>query len=131
MGALNGRLAQFARVVARHEQAHADFLKEALGTAAVDKPRFNFKGTTGDQTMLGATAYVLENTGVAAYSGQATNISQVPVAKAAVSILTVEARSAGWIGALIGRAPAPVSFDVAKGGNAILKAVQGTGFITG
>jgi rubrerythrin len=133
-GALTGPTADLAKTVAADEQAHVDFLKKALGSAAVKKPVFDFKGTTADQGMFQQTAYVLENTGVAAYSGQAPLIKEVPVVKAALSILTVEARHAGWIGALIGTPsapPAPNAFDTPKTKAQILSAVKGTGFITG
>jgi hypothetical protein len=66
----------------------------------VTSPRFDFGDTTTDEAKFVATAFVLENTGVKAYAGQATNIKQVPVAKAAVSILMVEARHAA---AILGR----------------------------
>jgi hypothetical protein len=130
-GKLSGALGSLAKTIAAHEQAHVDYLKKALGSAAVKRPKFNFKGTTSDPTMFGATAYVLENAGVAAYSGQATNITEAPVVKAAVSILTVEARHAGWIGAVIGKAPAPAAFDTPLSKSQILAAVKGTGFIVG
>jgi len=130
-GKLSGSLGRLAKTIAGHEQAHVDFLKKALGSAAVKKPKFDFKGTTSDPTTFGQTAYVLENAGVAAYSGQATNIKEASVVKAAVSILTVEARHAGWIGAVIGKAPAPAAFDTAQTKAQILAAVKGTGFIVG
>ena len=130
-GKLSGALGSLAKTIAAHEQAHVDYLKKALGSAAVKRPKFNFKGTTSDPGMFGATAYVLENAGVAAYSGQATNIKEAPVVKAAVSILTVEARHAGWIGAVIGKAPAPAAFDTPLSKSQILAAVKGTGFIVG
>jgi ferritin-like protein len=130
-GKLSGSLGSLAKTIAQHEQAHVDFLKKALGSAAVKKPKFNFKGTTSDPTMFGATAYVLENAGVAAYSGQATNIKEAAVVKAAVSILTVEARHAGWIGAVIGKSPAPAGFDTPQTKAQILAAVRSTGFIVG
>jgi hypothetical protein len=121
-------------VIASHEAAHVAFLKKALGQAAVAKPAFDFKGTTASQGTFLQTAYVLENTGVAAYSGQATNIAEVPVVKAAVSILTVEARHAGWVGAVIGTSaapPAPNAFDTPASKAAVLAMVKKTGFIVG
>ena len=130
-GALSGATLAFAKTVQDHENAHVAFLKKALGSAAVKKPKFDFKGTTKDQGKFQATAYVLENTGVAAYSGQATRIKQTAVVQAAVSILTVEARHAGWIGSIIDKAPAPRRFDRAQSMKQILAAVKGTGFITG
>jgi hypothetical protein len=130
-GALTGPTAELAKTIAAHEAAHVAFLKKALGSAAVKTPSFDFQGTTADQGKFQATAYVLENTGVAAYSGQATNIKEIPVVKAAVSILTVEARHAGWIGALAGKPPAPNAFDKPASKSQVLAAVKKTGFITG
>jgi anti-sigma regulatory factor (Ser/Thr protein kinase) len=68
-GALKGDVAKFARIVAAHENAHVSFLKKALGSAAVKKPTFDFKGTTMNQAKFMATSQVLEDTGVAAYLG--------------------------------------------------------------
>ena len=63
------------------------FLKGALGSAAVKKPKFDFKGTTTDMTKFMATAQVLEDTGVAAYLGQVGNIKSKKILGAAGSIL--------------------------------------------
>ena len=130
-GALNAEVLAAAKTVASHENAHVTFLKKALGSAAVKKPKFDFKGTTMDQAKFVATATVLEDTGVAAYSGQATRIYQPAVVKAAVSILTVEARHAAQFRTLEGKTFAPLAFDRAKTIKEILKAVKGTGFIVG
>jgi hypothetical protein len=97
----------------------------------VKKPKFDFKGTTTDQTKFLATAQVLEDTGVKAYSGQAPNILQKAVLQAATSILTVEARHASRFRTLNGANFAPKAFDSAASKASILKAVKGTGFITG
>jgi rubrerythrin len=132
-----GALGQFARLVAADEAAHVEFLKRALGRAAVRSPRFDFGDTTSDEARFRATAFALETTGVAAYSGQATNLKQVPVIKAAVSILTVEARHAGAIAALNGNVTGRSGvtpngpFDVAYSIKRVLSIVRGTGFITG
>jgi hypothetical protein len=130
-GALSGNLLAAAQVVQKHENAHVKALKKALGSAAVKKPKFDFKGTTTDQAKFLQTAVVLENTGVAAYSGQAANIKQAAVIQAAVSILTVEARHAAHFNDLAGKSSAPRSFDVPKSKRAVLSAVNSTGFITG
>ena len=45
-----------------------------LGKAAVKKPKFDFKNTTGDQYTFLATAVALEDTGVAAYAGQGPRV---------------------------------------------------------
>jgi hypothetical protein len=136
-GGFRGQVGAFARLVAADEAAHVAYLRRALGRAAVKSPRFDFADTTTDQAKFTATAFALENTGVKAYAGQATNIKQAAVVRAAVSILTVEARHAGAIAALVGaiggrRGITPDGpFDEALGRRAILGIVEGTGFIAG
>jgi hypothetical protein len=116
----------FAQVVAKHEALHVSFLKGALGSAAVKKPKFDFKGTTADQAKFMATAQVLEDTGVAAYLGQVGLIKSKKILGAAV-----EARHAGWIRNLNGVAGAPQAFEAPKTKAAVLAAVKATGFIVG
>jgi rubrerythrin len=71
------------------------------------------------------TAVVLEDTGVKAYSGQATRIKQASVVKAAVSILTVEARHAAYLRGLNNQTFAPRTFDTAASMKTVLKAAGG------
>jgi rubrerythrin len=130
-GALKGEVLAAARIVRKHENAHVQALKKVLGNAAVKRPKFDFKGTTDDQDKFLQTAVVLENTGVAAYSGQATNIKQRAVLAAAASILTVEARHAAHFNSLVGRSFAPRSFDRPRSKKYILRKVGKTGFIKG
>ena len=130
-GKFSGKVGRFARVVGAHENAHVAFLKKALGSAAVKKPRFDFKGTTTNLAKFKATAQVLEDTGVAAYLGQAGNIKTKSILGAAASILAIEARHAGWIRDINGVSGAPVAFENGKTKAQILAAVRGTGFIVG
>jgi hypothetical protein len=133
-GALSGETKTFATVVAGHEAAHVASLKGALGSAAVAKPTFNFKGTTSNQAMFQATSEVLEYTGVSAYLGQVGNIKSKAILGAAGSILPVEAWHAAWIADLRRHGakpyPAPMAFAEGKSMAAILAAVKATGFIT-
>jgi hypothetical protein len=132
-GALRGELATFAQVVSQHEAAHVAALQKALGSAAVKKPTFDFKGTTSDSKKFAATAQVLEDTGVSAYQGAAPLIKTPAVLLAAGSILPVEARHAAWIRDIQGRgdsnSPAPAAFNPAKSKADVLAAVKSTGFI--
>jgi hypothetical protein len=128
-GKFSGKTGTFASVVAMHEAAHVAFLKHALGSAAVKSPKFNFQGTTTDMAKFMATAQVLEDTGVAAYLGQAGHIKSKKILGAAGSILAIEARHAGWIRDLNDVSGAPASFQGAKSKAQILAAVKGTGFI--
>ena len=130
-GRFSGKVGQFAKVVSAHENAHVKFLKGALGSAAVAKPKFDFQGTTTNKAKFMATAQVLEDTGVAAYLGQAGNIKSPKILGAAASVLAVEARHAGWVRDLNNVSGAPASFQGAKTKAQILAAVKGTGFIVG
>jgi hypothetical protein len=128
-GKLSGAALRFAQVVAAHEAAHVQALLKSLGSAAVKKPSFDFKGTTGKQKTFLKTATVLEDTGVSAYQGQAANIKTPAVLAAAGSILAVEARHAAWVRDLTGALPAPAAFNPPKSMSAVLSAVTATGFI--
>ncbi len=82
------------------EDAHVQFLMGALGSSARPKP--TFKGL--EQTDINAFAKLsmtLENVGVGAYLGAAPSISSKAYLAAAGSILTIEARHAGFLDVLL------------------------------
>ena len=128
-GALKGEAARFSQVVGAHERAHVAYLQKALGSKAVKKPTFDFKGTTEDQAMFLKTAVVLEDTGVAAYNGQGRNLTK-PTLAAAATIVSVEARHAAWVRDILNQNPAPKAVDDLKSKAQIEAAVGKTGFIT-
>src|ERR1700722_15258324 len=126
----DAKLKAFLKTVTRDERAHVTFLKKALGSKAVKEPKFNFMGIPSDPAKFAATAFVLENTGVHAYLGQAGNIKKPAYLLAAASIVTIEARHAGAIAsinnaAIAPRGPVDTGFTAAK----VLAAVTSTGFI--
>ena len=135
----SGALGAFAALVAEHEKTHVTTLKKVLGSKAVKKPTFDFGDTVTDAGKFAATAFVLENTGVHAYLGQAGKIKTPAILGAAATIVTVEARHAAAIAlitdqnAVKGKSGITPdgAFDVPKSKAAILKAVKATGFITG
>jgi rubrerythrin len=115
----------------KDENNHVAFLKKALGSKAIGKPSFDFGKAVTDEATFAATAYVLENTGVEAYSGQALNIKVKAYAAAALSIWAVEARHAGAIGLYLGKPIAATgSFQTGATAATVLKAVTATKFIT-
>jgi hypothetical protein len=75
----------------------------------------------------------LENTGVAAYAGQALNIVKPAYVAAALSIHSVEARHASVAGLLLKPTPASQApngaFDKPLTAAQVLKAVEATGFL--
>ncbi len=130
---LSSQAAAFLKITTRDENAHVAYLKKALGSKAVKEPKFDFKGANTSVETFMKTAQVLENTGVHAYSGQALNIKAAANVKAALSILTVEARHASVIGLLnepSGEGICPDGpFDTPYSASKVLAAVKGTGFI--
>lgn len=120
----------FLKATKADEAAHVAALKGTLGSKAVKQPKFDFGNAVTDLSTFEATAYVLENTGVAAYSGQAFNIASPKVLAVALSIVTVEARHAGAIGSIAGMAIAKNGpFDIGETASQILAAVTATKFI--
>jgi rubrerythrin len=110
----NGELGKFTRVVGGHERAHREFVEKALGGAAKPAPEFDFGDTLSDTQSFLDAAVALEETAVAAYNGQATNLTPKTLA-AAARIVSVEARHASWAKGLAGQEPAPRGSDRAIG----------------
>ncbi len=127
---LSGELREFAQVVERHERAHVGLIRAALGPKAQKVPRFAFGKAVSNPRRFAATAIALEELAVAAYNGQAGNVSK-PVLKAAASIVSVDARHAAWIRAIEDKRPASQATDVAKTRRQVLREVDSTGFVRG
>ena len=139
-GALSGQVLDLARVLNRDEQSHVSALRRtvrSLGGKPVSEPNFNFQGTTADQTKFVETSFVLENTGVRAYLGQAGRLQSKALLGAAASIATVEARHAAAIAVILGQSPfagkrsiaASGAFERASSMKTILGEVGKTNFI--
>jgi hypothetical protein len=127
-GTLRGEALEFAETVADHEREHVEFLLQALGSSAGPKPRFDFgQAPRAERTFL-ETAVLLENTGVAAYNGQAANLTKKSLA-AAAEIVSVEGRHAAWASALAGLEPAPRAADPGSSAAAVAATLDQTGFI--
>jgi hypothetical protein len=129
---MNKMQKQFITTVKADEAAHVAFLQKALGKGYPSSPKFDFKDKVTNLDAFLATSYVLENTGVHAYLGQAPNLLKVPaVLVDAASIVTIEARHAGAIALLTGKEIAPNGpFDTPLSGTAVFNAVVATGFVT-
>ena len=125
-GALTGELADYARVVLDHERQHVAFLQKELGPAAEAPPRFDFGQATRDPKEFARTAARLEDIAVAAYNGQATNVSDAVFA-AAARIVSVEARHAAWVRSIDGRDPAPEATDAPRNEDEVRRALQEIG----
>jgi Ferritin-like domain len=127
-GKLSGELREFAHVVAGHERAHVGLLRHALGAKARPAPRFAFGDAVTNPAHFARTASALEELAVAAYNGQAANLSKPALAQAA-RIVSVDARHAAWIRAIQDRRPASQAVDVPRTRRAVLRQVDDTGFV--
>jgi rubrerythrin len=107
---LTGELRRFATTALEHERAHLAAIKSALGAQAGKKPSFDFGQRTRSPDAFMRAAVALEDTAVAGYNGQATNLTKATLA-AAAKIVSVEARHAAWVRAIAGEVAAPHPVD--------------------
>jgi rubrerythrin len=124
--ALQGELRVFARQVAAQERQHLDFVRKALGGQADPRPRFDFGAATREPKAFAETAAELEDLAVAAYNGQATNVSSATLA-AAATVVSVEARHAAWIRSISGDPPAPDATDTPQSADDVLQGLEEIG----
>jgi hypothetical protein len=128
-GKLTGELLEFAQIVRGHERAHVAFLRDALGSKARKEPKFDFGNATKDPKAFTSAAVKLQDLMVAAYNGQAANLTTGALESAA-KIVSVEARHAGWIRAIARENPAPDATDAPKTAAQVTAAVNRTKFVS-
>jgi hypothetical protein len=127
-GALEGELLEFAEIVAEHERAHADHIRQALGSGAPVASQFDFGDTNATPERFAKTAIELEDVGLSAYNGAATGLTPATLADAA-RIVSVEARHISWIRDIVGEIPAPRATDRAISAAQAQAALKRTGFL--
>jgi hypothetical protein len=127
-GELGGELLAYAKVVGRHERAHAAHIRKALGASAPAAASFDFGEVNADPTSFARTAIKLEDLGLAAYNGAATSLTPATLADAA-RIVSVEARHAAWIRDIVGELPAPRAADRPISAVQAKAAIAQTGFM--
>jgi Ferritin-like domain len=131
IGVLTGETARLARIVGGHERDHVRMLQDMLGSRAVAKPSFDFRGATDSQQAFVRTAVAFEDLGVAAYKGQAPRIASPAYLAAALAIHATEARHAAWIRRIAGIVPAQSAFDQPASAAHVVQVVNSTHFIVG
>jgi len=105
-----------AQTLKKDENTHVAALTAAIkgagGTPVGQAPSYNFGADTfKTQSGFLKLSYMLEDTGVHAYLGQAANIKTPAILLTAASIVTVEARHAGAIRYQYGLQPTISPFD--------------------
>ena len=123
-GRIRSRAYRYLKAIRNHEVAHVEFLRGALGTAAVGPCTFNFSPAFRNVGTFLATAQVLENTGVQAYDGAIRYVETGDFLQAGAQIATVEARHAAYLNLINRDSPFPSAFDQGKKPSEILKAAQ-------
>jgi rubrerythrin len=122
-GKLTGEFRQFAQVVAAEERKHLTYLTGVAGGRAAPVPSFTFGDALSSEAKFIAAAVTIEDMGLAAYNGQAGNLSSGARARVG-RVISVEARHAAWARALDGKQPAPVAVDVPISAAAAQRAIK-------
>ncbi len=108
-GLIPDRFRTIFEQISKHETAHVELLRNTLGSNAVRKPNFDltaggkYSDVLSNFKTFAAVSQALEDTGVAAYKGQAGNLAgNGKVLTIALQIHSVEARHAAEVRRLRG-----------------------------
>jgi rubrerythrin len=102
LGMFNSSETQIMQDIAGHEAIHRDFLKAALGSAAIPNLEVDFSAVNfSDKNSILTTARTFEDLGVAAYNGAGKFLENAGFLTLAGKIVSVEARHAAVIRDLI------------------------------
>jgi len=129
-GLIPARYRELFREIGKHETGHVALLSGVLGDAAVKAPKFDF--TAGGKypdvfsnfKTFSTLSSTIEDTGVAAFKGQITNLAGTPVLQTALQIHSVEARHAGSVRVLVGKSGSDEAFDKPMSKSEVLEAVK-------
>lgn len=125
---LDGDLLTFAKTVGAQEREHVAFLEDRLGDRAERPPRSDFGDLLATPDDFRAAAIELEEAAIAAYIGQAANLSRDMLASVA-TLVSVEARQVAWVRDLAHTSPAPNAADAARPADEIIADLRDKGFI--
>jgi len=117
-GNLRGEVRRFAEIVGANEEEHVALLGKALGSRARRRPSFRFDDGLLRGRRFVRAALTLEDAGVAAYNGQAANLTREALLPA-LRIVSVEGRHAAWIRDIAGEHPAPLAADPGLSASAV------------
>lgn len=120
----------FIRTAASHEKEHVLLIEEMLADDPLEPPVADFTAAVASRAGILTAVARLEDLGVAAYNGQAANLSAGARAKLA-RIASVDARHAAWARSLMGDVPAPRPVDLGRSPRAVTAQVARLGRVRG
>ena len=103
------------RSIRDHEVAHVEQLSaviEQLGGTPVERAEYEFPYETPSEFLQLAATF--ETTGVSAYDGAISLLSEDSLLTASATIATVEGRHSAFLNEITGKSPFPRAFDEAK-----------------
>ena len=125
---LRGELREFAETVGANEDEHVSLLRGALGRHARGRPTFQFDEVLRSSRAFARGALTLEDAGVAAYNGQAANLTKEALLPA-LRMVSVEGRHAAWIRDILGEDPAPLAADPGLSATAVTSKLRNAGLL--
>ena len=125
---LRGEVRRFAEVCGANEEEHVSLLREALGAKARRRPSFRFDDALLRPRRFVRSAMILEDAGVAAYNGQAANLTPKALLPA-LRMVSVEGRHAAWIRDIAGEDPAPFAADAGMSASAVTSTLKRAGLL--
>jgi hypothetical protein len=129
LGALPEKTLAWARVVGAHERAHAQAIKNLLGSKAVKSPSFDYRGVTENEKAFIKTAVSFEELTAALLKWQAVRLHSREILAAVATLHSVETRHAAWIRHIIGLRPASRAFDEPAPQREMAQLIKSTRFV--
>src|SRR4051794_21786530 len=130
LGALTPETLGWSRVVGAHERAHAEAIKNLLGSRAVPSPSFDFHGVTERERPFIKTAVAFEELTSALLKWQAVRLDSREVLAAVATLHSVETRHAAWIRHIVGLKPAANAFDRPAPQSRMSRLIASTHFVS-
>ena len=127
---LTKRTLSWARVVGAHERAHAQAIKNLLGSKAVPSPAFNYRHVTSEERSFIKTAVAFEDLTAALLKWQAPRLDSRAIVAAAITLHSVETRHAAWIRHINGLKPATTAFDKPASQEQMARLIASTRFVS-
>jgi rubrerythrin len=125
---LDGELLQLALAVREQERRHAAFVQDWLKGDAGKPPRTNFGDKLSSPDNFLKAAIDLEEAAIAAYIGQAANLTKETMA-AAATLISVEARQVAWLRDMANVSPAPRAADPPRTPEDVMAFLRDKGYV--